>query len=114
METVVQNSPENLWNYVNKESGLKKSEFHEYFTGVSTGYAIFMQNVQKFNQPIKLSRLQQEWDGFHPPQSYRYLTIEEVDLIGSMAEHDMTNISMRLRPRSKQSELNVYQISSSK
>lgn len=114
VQKVTQSSPNNLWTYVNKDSGLKKAEFLEYFDGASTGYAIFVQNVQKFNQPIKLSRLQQEWDGFHPPQSYRYLTIEEVDSIGIMAEHDMTNISMRLQPRSKQVELNVHQMSSSK
>ncbi|NUN65079.1 ASCH domain-containing protein [Pseudanabaena biceps] len=114
VKEVMQSSPNNLWKLVNKDSGLKKAEFLEYFDGVSTGYAIFVQNVQKFNQPIKLSRLQQEWDGFHPPQSYRYLTIEEVDSIGIMAEHDMTNISMRLQPKSKQVELNIYQMSSSK
>lgn len=114
VKEVIQSSPSNLWQLVNKDSGLKKSEFLEYFNGVSTGYAISIQNVQKFNQPIKLSRLQQEWDGFHPPQSYRYLTIEEVDLIGTMAEHDMTNISMRLQPKAKQVELNVCQMSSSK
>lgn len=114
VKEVIQSSPSNLWQLVNKDSGLKKSEFLEYFNGVSTGYAICVQNVQKFNQPIKLARLQQEWDGFHPPQSYRYLTIEEVGLIGTMAEHDMTNISMRLQPRSKQVELNICQMSSSK
>jgi len=114
VKEVIQSSPDNLWKYVNKDSGLKKSEFLEYFDGVSTGYAIFIQNVQKFNQPIELFQLKQVWNGFHPPQSYRYLTVEEVDLIGSMAKHDMTNISRRLQPKFNQSELGVFQMSSSK
>jgi predicted transcriptional regulator len=114
VEAVIQSSPDTLWKLVNKKSGITKAEFHEYFEGVSTGYAILIQNVQKFNQSIELSQLQQEWDGFHPPQSYRYLTIEEVGLIGSMANHDMTNVARRLQPKFQQSELNVHQISSSK
>jgi len=114
VKEVRQSSPDSLWKLVNKNSGITKSEFRDYFEGVSTGYAIFIQNVQKFNRPIELSQLQQQWDGFHPPQSYRYLTIEEVDLIGSMAKHDMTNIARRLQPKFQQSELNVHQISSSK
>ena len=112
--SLIGNSPKTLWTLVRDKSGLKKTEFFEYFEGVSTGYGIFLNQVQKFNQPILLSRLQQEWAGFHPPQSYRYLTIEELDLIGSMAEHDMTKISSRLIPRIKQSELEFYPMSSLK
>lgn len=114
VEQVIGNSPKTLWTLVRDKSGLKKTDFFEYFEGVSTGYGIFLNQVQKFNQPILLSRLQQEWAGFHPPQSYRYLTIEELDLIGSMAEHDMTKISSRLIPRIKQSELEFYPMSSLK
>ena len=114
VEQVIGNSPKMLWNLVRDKSGLKKADFLEYFEGVSTGYAIVLNQVQKFNQPILLSQLQQALAGFHPPQSYRYLTLKELELIGSMAEHDMTKISNRLIPKVKQAELELYQISSLK
>lgn len=114
VEQVIGTSPNQLWTLVRNKSGLDQSAFFSYFEGVSTGYAILLNQVQKFNQPILLSRLQQEWTGFHPPQSYRYLTIEELKLIGDMAEHDMSKISSRLMPSTKQVELDFYQISSLK
>jgi predicted transcriptional regulator len=52
VEQVIGNSPKMLWNLVRDKSGLKKADFLEYFEGVSTGYAIVLNQVQKFNQPI--------------------------------------------------------------
>ncbi|MDZ4786736.1 MAG: ASCH domain-containing protein [bacterium] len=114
VEEVIGNDPKKLWTLVSNKSGLKKSDFLDYFEGTSTGYAIFLNQVQEFKQPIALSRLQQEWVGFHPPQGYRYLTLEEVDRIGFMAEHDVTDICSRLKPKFSQTELELPQISSSK
>jgi hypothetical protein len=42
---------------------------------------IVIQNPRPFPKPVELPRLREEWDDFHPPQSYRYLTDPQINFV---------------------------------
>ena len=80
VQRVIHGSPRDLWSEVGKHSGLTKKEFEIYYSGLSLGFAIFASKVWRLEHPIKLSRLKQRWNGFSPPQGFRYVTLRNKSL----------------------------------
>ncbi len=76
--------PRKLWPEVREKAGITYAEFAEYFTGARLGTAIHIKCVQQFPQPIPLSILVQHWPDFRPPQSYRYLSGEQLSQLMRM------------------------------
>jgi predicted transcriptional regulator len=74
-------SPESLWRNVRGISGLTRQEFTEYFDKSHLAIGIVIQNPRPFPKPVELPRLREEWDDFHPPQSYRYLTDPQINFV---------------------------------
>lgn len=73
VESVLQDRPESLWFLVGCSSGISKEEFNNYYSGVAVGYAINLSEIVTLVTPVALDTLRRQIDGFHPPQSYRYL-----------------------------------------
>ncbi len=73
VESVTTDRPDKLWQKVKKRSGITKLEFDQYYEGSDMGYAINFSNVDSLRTSVSLSLLRSKIDGFHPPQSYRYL-----------------------------------------
>lgn len=73
IESVVQVPLVLLWQSVRDVAGVSRSEFYAYFHGLQTGVAIWITDVVEFRRPIRLAELRKAWEGFHPPQSYRYV-----------------------------------------
>ena len=61
-----------LWSSFSKQAHITKKDFTEYFTEMSHGYAVSLENPKKFKKPISAEYLKKEY-GVIPPQSYRYL-----------------------------------------
>jgi predicted transcriptional regulator len=70
---VIFGSPRQIWTSVKAEAGISWSEYHHYFTGVDTAYAIRLRCIRPLSRPIELEAIRKAWPGFVPPQVYRYV-----------------------------------------
>lgn len=91
-----------MWNEVQEKAGISHNDFYSYYKGLSVGCGIFLNKTYYFHEPVNLDRLRQEWDNFRPPQSYRYLKPNEINLVENMANFDIGKFS-----RFYQTTLNV-------
>lgn len=64
-----EDTPQNLWNNYSDVAGISKESFFDYFKEKDTGFAIKIDNLKIFNQPIDVSTL----DDFKAPQSFCYV-----------------------------------------
>ena len=74
ISTILEDHPVVLWDRVRDYAGIEDSEFFSYFAGRSRGFAIGIENLQEFNDPIDPYNTM---PGFVPPQSYCYLDAEQ-------------------------------------
>lgn len=74
-------TPEELWNEVKNIAGVSKQEFDDYYSESEKSYGIFLRTPQTLVNPISLPDLRKLWKNFHPPQSYRYLSNLELNMI---------------------------------
>lgn len=70
VERILHDKIDNLWQETQHESGISEAFFYAYFSKHSDGYAIVIGDVTQYIEPYKL----QENLGFHPPQSFVYLS----------------------------------------
>jgi predicted transcriptional regulator len=79
---VIEGTPEALWGIVQDQAGVSVEEFCEYYAGAAIGFGIHLNNARRLPEPFHLEELRTEWPSFHPPQSYRYLSPEQVSFVG--------------------------------
>ncbi len=73
--------PDKLWHEVKDMAGVTRNEFEDYFNGAKVGVAIYIKEVKELSFPIALSSLRKIWPNFRPPQSYRYVSEQQVSEI---------------------------------
>ncbi len=86
---ITENLPQNkkdFWEKVKDKAGITYQDFQRYYQGASLGVAIFFNNKNIFNNPIKLTTLKKKLPTINPPQSYRYITDNEFKVISKLAE----------------------------
>jgi type I restriction enzyme, S subunit len=71
---ILEDHPDNLWDVVKEFAGIHQQDFLSYFEGRSWAFAIGIQNLQEFKDPIDPYVTM---PGFMPPQSYCYLDGEK-------------------------------------
>jgi len=71
---ILEDHPNNLWDMVKEFAGIDNRDFFAYFEGKSRAFAIEIQNLQEFNDPIDPY---ETMPGFVPPQSYCYVDGEK-------------------------------------
>ena len=76
VESLYTGSPESVWGKVKQSSGIEKQEFNNYYEGAEQAYGINISKAIKFNASVPLLKLKSLVTGFHPPQSYMYLSAE--------------------------------------
>jgi len=76
---VIEKPLSSLWKAVKDHAGVSYAEFSKYYDGVLSGAAIFIKDVWLLPKPIHLSDLQKGVNGFYPPQSFRYTSIQQVN-----------------------------------
>jgi len=77
IEEIIQESPSFLWEHLHNDGGINEKDFFNYFGDAEIGYAIKIKNVKKFDEPIIIKNREK----IVIPQSFRYLTDEEFELI---------------------------------
>lgn len=79
---VVEAEPEELWFKVKDCAGITEEEFNSYYIGSERAFGIFIKRFWHLKTPIDLCKLKKKWANFHPPQSYRYISLQEASLLG--------------------------------
>jgi predicted transcriptional regulator len=70
IETILEGSPEELWEICYLYSGITEEEYFCYFEGKKKAFAIKIKDVKAFDDPIDPYVI---FDSFFPPQSFCYL-----------------------------------------
>ena len=70
VKSIVEDDPNNLWGRFKEFSGLNDTEFFNYFIDNGRGFAIEIDNLEKFKNPIDPKEI---IPGFVPPQSFCYI-----------------------------------------
>lgn len=73
IDSILFNSPEMIWSETKEYAGVSDLFFKEYFANRQEGYAIKITEAVKYDKPID-PRL--EYNTFHPPQSFCYISEE--------------------------------------
>jgi len=66
-------SPNTLWRRYGPVSGLSRTEFFEYFSGVERGFVLVLGNPTRLSSPFPLEQLRTLNGGFQPPQFFQHL-----------------------------------------
>jgi predicted transcriptional regulator len=67
---IVEEHPDYLWEQFQNVSGLSEEEFFEYFSDRNTGYAIRIDDLKMFPEPVDPHAM---FEGFVAPQSFCYV-----------------------------------------
>ena len=89
-------APVDLWQCYATVSGLTKKEFFDYFSGVTQGVALVLEDAKRFHQTFSLYYLREISKGFHPPQFFTRLSIQHPILRAISAKSFNTERSMYL------------------
>ncbi|HLO84843.1 MAG TPA: ASCH domain-containing protein [Nostocaceae cyanobacterium] len=95
VEKVVEMPTQQLWNKYGDKTGLTYECFQKYYKNSTTGCAILVREKITFESPIKLEKLREKWSDFRPPQSYYYLRDRDINIIKSMAKHDILSLTQK-------------------
>jgi predicted transcriptional regulator len=82
VDEVIEGAPDDIWCQVKEIAGITKDEFQKYFAGTNKAFAIMISKTWDLETPLDLLELKSKWLNFHPPQSYRYITLEEAAVLG--------------------------------
>lgn len=81
VKAIEEASPTAIWERHKKRLGLPRSEYREYFAGVSHAVGILLEEVLALRSAVPLASLRVRLAGFEPPQSFRYLDAESTRLL---------------------------------
>jgi len=70
-------NPQQLWRRVKVEAGVTYDKFQAYYEKSQLGVAIQMELIQT-PRKISLDKIREKWEDFRPPQSFQYLTLEQI------------------------------------
>jgi type I restriction enzyme S subunit len=71
---ILEDHPCDLWDMVKEFAGIDNRDFFAYFEGKSQAFAIKIQNLREFSEPIDPY---ETMPGFVPPQSYCHMDGEK-------------------------------------
>lgn len=71
---IIKDNPANLWDFFSDEAGISEKDFFKYFEMRNEGYAIKIDNLRIFDNPIDVSCLKD----FNAPQSFKYVNNFEI------------------------------------
>lgn len=67
---IIEDSPIRLWTELQEVSGINEKEFFDYFKDINKGFAIGIEKLNIFDEPIEPNELISD---FSPPQSFCYV-----------------------------------------
>ena len=79
IDRVLTGSPRQIWPSVAHWSGIERGEYDAYYQGCTVAYALRVVEVWEYVEPLDLRTLQQSFDEFVVPQSWRYVKPREYE-----------------------------------
>lgn len=70
-----------LARYLQIETRVTESKFREYFKGATRAVLVELRRAFKTANPIPLNVLRDNWPNWNPPQSYGYLSLEQLQAV---------------------------------
>ena len=67
---IIEDTPIRLWTELQEVSGINEKEFFDYFRDINKGFAIGIEKLNIFDEPIEPNELISD---FSPPQSFCYV-----------------------------------------
>lgn len=86
VDNIVEKPVTELWEEVEKLAGISHEDFYDYYYGARLGVGIFLKDIHRFSQPVELHRLRNKLPNLKPPQSFRYLTDNQFNIVTSLGE----------------------------
>lgn len=80
VDNVVEACPRQIWEDFGDRTGISRSEFEAYFSGLDYGYAILFHQIIGLNPLISLTDIRQRICGFQPPQFFKRLSAGSAEL----------------------------------
>jgi predicted transcriptional regulator len=74
IERVYADAVDKIWSRHGAATGIDRETFDAYFHGRGEGVAIVLTEVRRLGRSIPLAELRGIVDGFHPPQSFGYVS----------------------------------------
>lgn len=71
-DDIIEDTPTNLWNRCSRYAGIKRKDFFDYFKDKTRAYAIKINDLNIFDNPIDVNNL----ENFIAPQSFQYIDYE--------------------------------------
>lgn len=75
---IVEGHPDFLWEEFWNVSGIEEDEFFEYFSGKENGFAIRIDDLEEFDEPVDPYA---KFERFIPPQSFCYVNGNDIQNI---------------------------------
>ncbi|WP_250986658.1 hypothetical protein [Methanoculleus oceani] len=72
---IVEGHPDRLWEQFKDVSGVSKEDFFDYFSGKEYGFAIKIEELEQFAEPLDPVAL---FEKFVPPQSFCYVDCGDI------------------------------------
>lgn len=72
---IIADHPRRIWKKCRNKSGIQKGDFFAYFNGIEKGYAIKIDELEIFEDPIDPRSILED---FVPPQSFCYIDISTI------------------------------------
>jgi predicted transcriptional regulator len=80
LEAIDCRDPEDLWSRSGPVTAVTKAEFDAYFSGAERAYGLHLRDIASLKTPVSLRNLR-EGLGVEPPQSFRYLSRKQAELL---------------------------------
>ncbi|WP_328465872.1 ASCH domain-containing protein [Streptomyces sp. NBC_00448] len=77
-------SPGEVWSASRTSAGISRREYDEYMSGATRASGLCLEEPIAFDSPVPLAALRTA-GAFHPPQSYRYLSGEDLRKVAAAA-----------------------------
>jgi len=81
VQGLLEDAPGRLWQRTESRAEISRERFDTYYAGASVAYGILIAKAITFAPALPLSKIRERLPGFHPPQSYRYMTDDEIDTL---------------------------------
>ena len=82
VKRVIATSPAELWSIASKHAQVSFEEYSKYYAAASIAFGICISHTVTFKTQISLAQLRSRLPHFHPPQTYRYLQDNELQMAG--------------------------------
>jgi predicted transcriptional regulator len=70
-------SPKEVWSAHRAQTGITRREYDAYMDGAAQASGLTLADPVSFDEPVTLSALRTKGT-FHPPQSYRYMKVDDL------------------------------------